>query len=362
MLGIPKKRNIIIYDESNIKINLNKNYKHILYTTLPIYKVHAGHVYNPPFFDSITILKKTNLEDIKMAWNMTNDNGIIVFLNTSINNKNINSIFSKYIIKTTTKQIFIKKPPTLFKIFQFPKYRVIDFIIAGTMKGGTTAAITNFSKHPDISMVKDEIHYFDKKEIYQKGLKWYKSHFDYSKKMIGDKAPDVMYQTSCLELLQIVNPFIKIILFLRNPIDRAYSHWKMTCDLFKNTSSFEDSVEDEINNRWNENRTYDVAFWYHYIQRGLYYQQITEILKYFPKNNIHILITENVKKNMDKEYQSVFKFLDIPIHHDVFIEEFTSKSKDIIDKKSDVYIKLKKIYDPDIKLLEKFMGRKTGWW
>ena len=333
--------------------------KNILQTTLPIYKVHAGHVYNPPFFNSITILKKTTLEDIKMAWNMTLDNGIIVFENTG--NKTYNSILAKYITKITPSQIFIKKPPSLCKIFQFPKYRILDFIIAGTMKGGTTAAITNFTKHPDISMVKEEIHYFDKKEIYQKGLSWYKSHFNYNKKMVGDKAPDVMYQTSCLELLQIVNPHVKIILFLRNPIERAYSHWKMTRDLFKNSLSFEDAINDELNNRWGENRTYDVAFWRHYVQRGLYYQQITEILKYFPKSNIHILITEQVKENMDTEYQSVFKFLDLPPHHDTFVEEFTSKSKDVIDPKSPIYKKLRDIFEPDVTKLEKLISKKTGW-
>ena len=362
------KRCIIISDDLSNDI-LNKcgikrtKTKKILHTTLPVYKVHAGHVYNPPFFDYIIIQKKITLDDIKMAWNMTLEGGTIIIPNMSLNNKNI-ELFSNSIVKKpkTSNDIYIKKPKNTFKIFQFPKYRILDFIIAGTMKGGTTAAITNFNKHPYISMVEKEIHYFDKKENYQKGVEWYKKHFNYGKKMVGDKAPDVMYQTSCLELLQIVNPFIKIILFLRNPIDRAYSHWKMSRDLFRNTRSFEDCIEDEIENRWNENRTYNVAFWYHFVQRGLYYQQITEILKYFPKSNIHILITENVKKDMDKEYQSVFKFLDLPEHHDTFVEEFSSKSKDIIDKTSVVYKKLKKIYEPDVKLLEKFIGHKTGWW
>ena len=112
-----KTRHIIISDkylaiDNNIKSNKNSKSnkdsksnkgnkskdtkiksKNVLQTTLPIYKVHAGHVYNPPFFNSITILKKTTLEDIKMAWNMTLDNGIIVFENTG--NKTYNSIFSK---------------------------------------------------------------------------------------------------------------------------------------------------------------------------------------------------------------------------------------------------------------------------
>ena len=56
-----------------------------------------------------------------MAWNMTLDNGIIIIPNTSQNSlPNKHELFKKYITKITPSQIFIKKPPALFKIFQFP--------------------------------------------------------------------------------------------------------------------------------------------------------------------------------------------------------------------------------------------------
>ena len=354
-------RNIFLYD-----IN-NKNNIEIpstwMKTSLNVYKVYAGHVYNPPYFHNIIVLKsRLTHDDLKMLWNMC----LVDYYIILPQNDMYKSFFKSYIdkenkyIKKIKDFIVIKKKDNI--TYQFPKYRIVDFIIAGTMKGGTTAAITNFCKHPDIGMVKEEIHYFDRKEKYQKGTKWYMSHFDYSKKMVGDKAPDVMYQHSCLELLQIVNPSVKIILFLRNPIDRAYSHWKMTRDLFRNKSTFEDAINDEIEHRWGENTLYDVSFWHHYVQRGLYYEQIERILKYFPKDNLHILITENVKSNMDREYQKVFNFLGVPHHHDNFVEEFSSKSSDQIDKKSTIYKKLKKIYSNDVKELEKFLGYKTKWW
>jgi hypothetical protein len=350
------KRNILIYDINN-KNNIDTNLLLWMKTSLSVYKVYAGHVYNPPYFNNIIVIKpKLTEDDLKMIWNMTLVNSYIILPKIH----QYKTFFKSYIEKEIKDYLLIQKKNNL--IYQFPKYRVVDFIIAGTMKGGTTAAITNFCKHPDISMVKEEIHYFDKKEVYQKGIKWYMSHFNYSKKMVGDKAPDVMYQHSCLELLQIVNPSIKIILFLRNPIERAYSHWKMTRDLFRNKSTFEDAINDEIEHRWGESTLYDVSFWHHFVQRGLYYAQIERILKYFPRDNIHILITEHVKNDMDKEYQKVFEFLGLPQYHDNFIEEFSSKSPDQIDKKTETYKKLKKIYNKDVKALEKFIGYKTNWW
>jgi hypothetical protein len=349
---IKNGRNIIIYDK-NKRTNMNDKWMN---TTNPIYKIYYGHAYNPPYFDVVVVFSNTNTEeDVKLLWNMVVLNGNIIIRN----NKLTNSFFKNNIIKENNDFLLIKKNNNI--TYQFKEYRILDFIIAGTMKGGTTAAITNFSKHPDISMVEKEIHYFDRKKNYQKGTNWYKSHFDYSKKMVGDKAPDVMYQYSCLELLQIVNPQVKIILFLRNPIDRAYSHWKMLRDKFNFDKSFEESVNDEIKHRWNENTTYNVSF-IHFVQRGLYFKQIQNILKYFPQCNIHILISENVKTNMNNEYQKVFIFLGLKEHRDDYVQEFVSKSSDTIDKKSLVYKKLKKIYRNDVKLLEKFLGYKTGWW
>ena len=179
--------------------------------------------------------------------------------------------------------------------------------------------------------------------------------------MVGDKAPDVMYQTSCLELLQLVNPQVKIILMLRNPIDRAYSHWKMIHYTFGYNKSFEYCVNDEIKNRWGENRLYHVSFWTHFVQRGLYYQQIQEMLKYFPKDNIFIVISEVVRKNMNEEYQKIFKFLELDECHATFEEDFVSDVKNTINKNDETYKILQKIYSKDIKNLEEMLGYKTGW-
>ena len=352
------KRNIIIHDEKYNNVEIFNKYMH---TSLNIYKVYAGHVYNPPYFDLIYIIKSNYSEDdCKMLWNMLTMNGILILYNSKQYNL-INVYYKNYVVKSFKNTYMIKKISNI--CYSFPKYRIIDFIIGGTMKGGTTAAIINMNKHPDINVIDKEIHYYDKKEIYQKGVEWYKSHFDYSKKRVGDKAPDVMYQTSCLELLQITNPSVKIILFLRNPIDRAYSHWKMTKEKFRNNLSFEESIENELKYRMGENRTYDVSFWYHFIQRGFYYQQIMEILKYFSIDNLLILISEEVRKNMDKEYQKVFQFLNLPPHHDNYIEEFISNHpNDILHSNTKLYKKLKNIYSNDVQKLEKLLGYKIKWW
>jgi hypothetical protein len=136
----------------------------------------------------------------------------------------------------------------------------------------------------------------------------------------------------------------------------------MTRDLFNNTNSFEYCINDELENRMDENKTYHVSFFAHFIQRGFYYKQIMDILKYFPKENIHITISEKMEKNTDDSYQDIFRFLNVSEYHAIFNKKFVSTSKNTLNKKSDLYIKLQKVFDSDKKKLEKFLGYKTNWW
>jgi hypothetical protein len=364
-----KERNLIIHKPSYDIIDLKKKYK--LNSWLQSFAnistvIYYGNSYNPPSFNNIICLNDHSLEDVKKIWNMTLHDGYFI-----VSDK-FTDLFKNNIIKKLNKHILVKKKINL--TYQFPKWRVVDFMIAGTMKGGTTSALRNFYLHPEISMPKTdldiktgtygEIHYFnDIKNNYLKVVEWYKKHFDYSKKMVGDKQPDIMYQNLCLDLLQMVNPQIKIILFLRNPIDRAYSHWKMLkYDFNPNTPSFEFCVEDELKNRMGEIRNYSISFFTHIVQRGLYYSQIENMLKYFPKENIYIAISEKVRKNMDKEYDNIFKFLNVKPFKGNFKEEYVSKVTDSIDVNSKIYKKLKKVFNSDKEKLEKFIGYKTDWW
>ena len=233
----------------------------------------------------------------------------------------------------------------------------------GTQKGGTTALATNISKHPEIYIdgntnpFKSEIHYFDIK-LY-KGLDWYKSHFNYNKKMVGDKTPDLMYLDHTFPYIQSINPYIKIILILRNPIERAFSSWKLVKKYFNETRSFKDAIQDEIKNKLHENKTFNTGMT-HYLQKGLYYKQILNILQWFSKDNLLVLISENVKKNMNSEYNKIYKFLNVKLLNNIKYKlEFISDDKSEID--INVYNELVNFYKNDVKNLENMLNIKTNW-
>ena len=338
-------KNIIIYNK-NQKINKNNHNNFIHYTNENLYDLYDARFMNPSFFDNIHIVNDDlSIDDLKMIYNMTNTNGSITFP-------------KKY-------NFFFKKSGKIIKkdnlVYQFQKTRVVDFIIMGTQKGGTTALSINISKHPDIYIdnnpdpTKSEIHFFDIN--WKKGLEWYKRHFNYSKKMVGEKTPELMYLDYTFPLIQSINPYVKIILILRNPMERAYSAWKHAAN-YGETRSFEDAINDERNNKLDENKTFSTAI-KHYLQRGLYYKQIMNILKWFSKDNLLILINEEVLKDMTTEYNKVYAFLNLSDYASSYKLEYVSSNKRQID--SETYNSLIDFFKKDVKQLEKLIGRKTNW-
>jgi hypothetical protein len=355
---------ILIYENNsnfnNINLNINKNInKNIIKYNKKIYLLYDAKYLNPPFFNKIIVLHNNlKIDDLKMIYNMTLINGVIIFLKKY-------DFFFKNNIKQINKNLYLFKKLNNI-VYNFPYTRVVDFIIIGTQKGGTTALSVNIGKHPDIYIdtnpdpFKSEIHFFDLN--WKKGIKWYKDHFNYSKKMVGEKTPDLMYLDYTFPLIQSINPYLKIVIILRDPIERAFSSWKLITKYFNERRTFEDAINDELNiikNKLdkNENITFFTAS-NHYLRKGLYFKQIEKLLKWFPKDNLLILISENVIKNMDEEYNKVYKFFNIRQYTTKYDLHFVSDDVTKMDK--NLYNKLIKFFKSDVKKLEKLIGYKLN--
>lgn len=105
-----------------------------------------------------------------------------------------------------------------------------DFIIVGAQKSGTTALYEYLSKHPKIQPTKQkEIHYFNCESQYTKGTEFYRSLFrlDTRSKLTFDASPGYLQSTIAPQRIYAHNPKVKIIILLRDPVERAYSAWNM---------------------------------------------------------------------------------------------------------------------------------------
>ena len=186
----------------------------------------------------------------------------------------------------------------------------VNFLIGGVQKGGTTALSNFLRQHPQISFPKEkEIHFFDLRRRYKKGTEWYHSNFVFKYGcLVGESSPFYMYWKPCSNRIKRYNPKMKWIFLLRNPIDRAYSHYKMERGR-REKLSFLDAINIEnerlAHSRFNQH-------WSHaYITRGFYSIQIKHILKDFPIEQMLFIKTDDLKNKHFKTLNTILDFLKL---------------------------------------------------
>jgi hypothetical protein len=193
----------------------------------------------------------------------------------------------------------------------------VDFLIVGTQKGGTTALAQFLSFHPDICFAPiKEVHFFDYDRNYHQGQEFYHSFFpNYNnQKSIGEATPIYMYLSKIPPRIARYNPKMKLIVLLRNPIDRAYSHYQMELKRgweflpFNQAILLEplrlllpQNIEDERCPR----RVYS------YCDRGYYSRQLKTLYQHFPEEQVLILLQEDLEQNHTQTLQQVYDFLTV---------------------------------------------------
>ncbi len=253
---------------------------------------------------------------------------------------------------------------------------MIDFIIVGAQKGGTTAAAYNLNKHPDISVFAGiteygqyEIEFFN--QHWNRGANWYFEQLPKSEGIVGEKTAELFHRTICHERIFAVNPKAKLLVLLRCPIERAFSQWRMATYIKKDESkSFDEVVLNEYANLefTNYKREFyscnevEISCWREgYIMKGFYYEQLQNLLKYFPKENIHIAISEEVSKNKETEYNKMFYFLNVMPFVTDFENRFVGKpAQQTMNKKT--YNFLREIYSKSNESLFNYLGYQIVEW
>ncbi len=303
---------------------------------------------NPPFYQNIYVFRDDLTDDkLKKIYNMCLEGGTIYFL-------------PKYRKFFGTKTNYVKKKNNF--IYTISNERSVDFIIIGVQRGGTTSLSYNLSKHPDIYINSDknpeksEVHYFDLN--LHKGLDWYKKQFNYKFKCVGEKTPDLINIPYTFPIMQSVNPYVKLIILLRDPIGRAYSAWKLEVSRDMEIRSFEDAIQDELKEPLIENQTF-FTIQKSYLQRGLYAKYIKQLLNWFPKQNMFFILFDDIRDDPVPVYKKLYKFLNLKHYDQNITKEHVSIDKSqLSDSFKD---KIKHYFEDDVKQLEKIINRKIHW-
>lgn len=206
------------------------------------------------------------------------------------------------------------------------------FIIIGAMKCGTSSLYRHMVEHPCILPARrKEVHYFDDTN-YSQGINWYKAHFPLSlyasifkwrnglEVISGEASPYYLAFPLSPERISKVLPDVKLIAMLRNPTDRAYSHYHHQVRHGREPLSFEEAIDaeqerlhGERNKILRDDSYYSFNFWaYSYLTRGVYIDQIEFWMKYFSKDRLLILKSEDFFSSPEREFKKTLNFLDLP--------------------------------------------------
>jgi hypothetical protein len=200
-----------------------------------------------------------------------------------------------------------------------------NFIVVGTQKGGTTELYDQLIMHPQIAPAfAKEVHFFDAN--YGKGVEWYSTFFPRadshgaSGMITGEASPCYIFHPDVARRVAETLPNVKIILLLRNPVDRAYSHYHHEVRLGYETFPFECAIEREQMRLSGEkakmlqeqNYYSDSYMHYSYLTRGIYVEQLQTWFEHFSKEQILVLKSEEFYKQMPLVMSQVYDFLGVP--------------------------------------------------
>lgn len=246
-----------------------------------------------------------------------------------------------------------------------------DFLIVGAMKSGTSTLYYNLAGHPNIIPAKKkEIHYFDEK--FHKGLSWYKSKFPLLSNpredcITGEASPYYMFHPHAPRRIRETLPQAKIIVILRNPVDRAYSQYHHFYAQKRIKVSFEKAMQIEKNRIHREKRKMINNEKFHsgfyrmrsYLSRGIYVDQLQEFNYFYKKNQILTLKSEDFFANPQNTLGQIHQFLNLPDHK---FKGFKVRNK---PRYSPMHPSTRKelveFYKPHNERLYKFLGKDFGW-
>jgi hypothetical protein len=219
----------------------------------------------------------------------------------------------------------------------------VDFFVVGVARAGTTSLYNFLSKHPQLFLPKvKECNFFSDVESLDDRaylspvpgkyhhMKIINSYDVYESlyreaandNLKGDVSPSYIWDRNTAKKIYEHNNDAKIIISLRNPIERAYSHYLMHFNTgYEKKSTFEEAIQDRKKNIWGGGNMY--------LEMSLYYDQVKEYFNYFNEENIYIVIYEDWVSNIDDNINSLYEFLDVDPFSDFQFDEKYNQTKNI---------------------------------
>ena len=247
-------------------------------------------------------------------------------------------------------------------------------LIIGAQKAGTSSLHAWLSDHPQIlPPFEKEVHFFDdglspSESNYEKGLSWYRAHFP-----LAGNAPKISFETSPLyffhpqaaQRIKAALPKARLIVVLRNPTERALSHYFHSLKNGVESLPLQEALakeESRLAEEVSSNDSSGFSFVRHsYKARGRYAEQLKRYLEHFSQDQLLILDSEGLFSNPMRYLPEVFKFAGVESSFAPLNLTARNVSGNRTEVSDEVYATLNDYFRPHNQELYELIGRKFSW-
>ena len=275
------------------------------------------------------------------------------------------SIPSRFVRKT------ILSVTLFYRMWRIDNRPLPHFLIIGAQKAGTSSLHIYLSQHPQILPgLRKEIHFFDLH--YDKSLDWYRAHFPLAPDgcITGEASPFYLCHPHVPRRISQTIPSVKLVILLRNPVDRAISHYFHAVRHKRENLPLEEAFRKEEQRigpelaKMQKDEFYnsDVYQRHSYKNRGIYVDQLKAYSEYFDKEQMIILDSEDFFHNSKESLKEVFSFLNVDMEFlpdDLSPKNIGGYDNEIVPKSAHQY--LTEYFSPYNEELYEFLGRDLKW-
>lgn len=241
-------------------------------------------------------------------------------------------------------------------------------VILGAQKCGTTSLHGYLVQHSGvIAPLRKEVHYFDVN--YGRGERWYRAHFGRAGEpgLNLDSSPYYLFHPLVPQRLQALLPHAKLIVLLRDPVRRAYSHYWHERDRGREPLSFEDAIAaepDRIGQAAEQLARGDIEASdahrsFSYVARGRYAEQLERWYARFPREQVCVLRFESLAQEPLVVLNRTLAFLGLPALERVQLEKRNvGKYPPMASATRE---RLQAVFEPENRRLEQLLGEPMGW-
>jgi len=259
-----------------------------------------------------------------------------------------------------------------------PLHTLPNYLIIGAAKCGTSSLHEYLMQHPCVGKVlTKQLHFFDR--YFERGPNWYKVCLPFTWKKFyveqflkknfatGEATAHYINHPLAPKRVQEILPNVKIIVMLRNPIDRAYSHYQMEFNNKNEELSFEDAIVEEPKRiegekeKLERDTSYFSKNYPHraYLDGSKYVEQLEKWLEYFPLEQFYFISTEDFNNNTSKIYHDTLVYLDLPKHD--LLEYKKLRERKYVKMNPDTRKKLSEYFKPYNERLYSLIGKNFNW-